>query len=116
MLKIRFLRKGRRHQPFFYVIVTQKERSPKSGKYIEKLGFFDPKTKRIDLKKERIRYWIGKGAQVTPSVFNLLIEERVLEGKKIPVHKRAKRKEKEEKEEKEKETKKEEKSGNQSDS
>lgn len=105
MLKIRFIRKGRKHQPFFYIVVTQKERSPKSGKYIEELGFFDPKTKRRDLKKERIKYWIEKGAQISPSVYNLLIEEKVLEGKKIPVHKKPKKKEKtEETKEKEPET------------
>ncbi len=108
MLKIRFLRRGRKHQPFFYIVVCQKERSPKSGKYIEKLGFFDPKTKRRDLNKERIKYWMEKGAQVTPSVYNLLIEEKILKGKKIPVHKKPKKEKKEkakEEETKEEETK-----------
>ena len=94
MLKIRFLRRGRKHQPFFYIVVCQKERSPKSGKYIEKLGFFDPKTKRRDLNKERIKYWMEKGAQVTPSVYNLLIEEKILKGRKYLFIKNQKKKRK----------------------
>jgi len=61
MLKIRFQRIGRRKSPFFRIVVAQKEKAVKS-KFIEILGHFNPHTKVIVLKKERIEYWICKGA------------------------------------------------------
>ncbi len=102
MLKIRFLRKGKRHQPFFYIVVTEKNTSPKSGKYVEKVGFYNPLRKDIELKKERILYWLSQGAKPSDSVHNLLIKKRIIKGKKIDVHKEAKKKDEEEKDKKEK--------------
>ena len=101
MLRIRFFRTGKKNQPFFRIVVTDRRRPPRGGRFLEILGFFNPLTKERKLKKERIKHWISLGAQPSDSVYNLLIEEKVLEGKKAPVHKK-KKKEKKEKPKKEK--------------
>lgn len=86
MLKIRLQRVGRRHEPSFRVVVTESTRGPKSGDFIEILGNHNPKQKEItQLKADRIKYWISKGAQVSGTVHNLLIAHGVIEGKKINV-------------------------------
>jgi len=97
MLRIRFLRQGKRHQPFYKIIVTNSKKSPKSGKFIEEVGFYNPLTKERRIKKERVLDWLKKGAQPSDTVYNLLIKERVIKGKKKPVHS-TKSKAKEEKE------------------
>jgi len=85
MLKIRMQRTGRRNDPTFRVVVIESERGPKSGDFIEKLGFYEAKIGRKELNKERIQYWIGKGAQVSGTVYNFLIDEKIVDGKKINV-------------------------------
>ncbi len=92
MLKIRFFRTGKKHQPSFKVIVTDRRRPPRGGRFVEAVGFWNSLTKEKTLKKERIKYWISKGAKPSGSVYNLLIKEKVLEGKKIDVHKKSKKK------------------------
>jgi len=93
------LRQGRKNQPFFKIVVIDSKRSPRSRKFVEEIGNFDSKTKTLNLNKERVKYWLSVGAKPSPRVFNILVQEKILEGKKIPVHKR--KKEKEEKESKE---------------
>jgi len=90
MLKIRFFRVGKKKQPSFKIVVTDKRRPPSGGRFVEEVGFLNPLTKEKNLKAERIKYWISKGAKPSDSVYNLLIKEKVLEGKKIPVHKKKK--------------------------
>ena len=85
MLKIRLQRTGRKHEPTFRLIVTPQESGPKTGKYIEKLGFYEAKLGRKEFDTERIKYWIGKGAKVSDTVHNFLVGAKVIEGKKINV-------------------------------
>lgn len=99
MLVIRFFRVGKKNQPAFKIVVTDKRNPPRGGRFVEEVGFWNPITKEKILKKERIKYWISVGAKPSDSVFNLLVLEKVIEGKKLPVHKKPKEK----KEEKEKE-------------
>lgn len=72
-VKIRMTRKGSRHNPF-YRIVAADERSPRDGKYIELLGTYDPRQEPevVSLKKDRIDYWISKGAQTSQTVGDIL--------------------------------------------
>ena len=100
MLAIKFARRGKKHQPIFRLIVLDKRKDP-FGDFLENLGYYNPRTKEAKLKKERIRYWISKGAQPTDSVHNFLINQGVIKGKKRNVLKRHRKEEKE----KEKETK-----------
>ena len=93
MLVIRFFRVGKKNQPSFKIIVADKRNAPRGGRFTEEVGFFNPLTKKRNLKGERIKYWISKGAQPSPTVHNLLVEEKIIEGKKIAVHKISKEKE-----------------------
>lgn len=81
MLVIRMQRIGRRNDPAFRVVLTEKRSKPTSGQQ-EILGSFHPKTKETVLKNERILYWISKGAQASDTVRNLLVSKGVTQGKK----------------------------------
>jgi len=107
MLVIRFLRRGKKNQPFFRIVVTDKRNPPKGGRFLEILGFYNPLTKEKKVKAERVKHWLSIGAQPSDTVYNLLISEGVIEGKKLPVHSKTKKKKEkgEKKEEKPKEEK-----------
>lgn len=92
MLIIRFLRVGKKNQPSFKVVVTDKRNSPRGGRFVEEVGFYNPLTKEKVLKKERVKYWIGQGAKPSDTVHNLLVKEGVLKTAKIPKHKKSKKK------------------------
>jgi small subunit ribosomal protein S16 len=92
MLVIRFLRVGKKNQPSFKIVVTDKRRPPRAGRFVEEVGFYNPFKKEKVLKPERIKYWLSVGAKPSDTVYNLLISEKIIEGKKIPVHKKAKKK------------------------
>ena len=85
MLTIRLQRVGRKNDPSFRVVVVDSKRAPKSGNYLEMVGSHNPKMDATELKGERIKHWIGKGATVSGTVHNLLISHHVIEGKKINV-------------------------------
>ncbi|MCD6471134.1 30S ribosomal protein S16, partial [bacterium] len=106
MLAIKFARRGKKHQPIFRLIVLEKTKDP-FGDFLENLGYYNPRTKEAKLKKERILYWISKGAQPTDSVHNFLINQGIIKGQKRNVVKKH-REEKEEKKEEREEEKKEE--------
>lgn len=92
MLRIRFFRVGKKNQPSFKIVVTDKRRPPRGGRFVEEVGFWNPLTKEKILKAERIKYWLSVGAKLSDSVHNLLVKEKILEGKKIPLHKKKKEK------------------------
>ncbi len=85
MLKIRFFRKGRKKQPFYKIVVTDKNNPPSGGRFVEDVGFYNPLTKECEIKKERVAYWMEKGAQPTGVVKNLLIKKGAIKGKKVNV-------------------------------
>ena len=75
MVRLRFKRFGRTHSPFYRLCAMDK-RSPRDGAAIEELGFYDPcnqdTDKQVELKEERIKYWLGVGAQPSETVADLL--------------------------------------------
>jgi small subunit ribosomal protein S16 len=85
MLMIRFQRTGRTNDPAFRIVVLEKERAAKTGNIIEKLGTYNPRSKVLTLDAEAVKGWIAKGAQPTDSIRNLLITNKVIEGKKVNV-------------------------------
>jgi len=91
MLSIRFLRTGRKKQPFFRLVVCDKRNPPKGGRFLELLGFYDPLTKKTNLNAERIKYWLSVGAKCSDTVHNLLVSKKIIEAEKIPVHKKKKK-------------------------
>lgn len=73
MLKIRLRRMGSRHRPFYRVVVSDSRTVPTS-KAVEELGHYDPRQKPVEFKvdRERIQYWVERGAQTSETVTRLL--------------------------------------------
>ena len=73
MVMIRLARFGARKQPCYRIVVIEKDRA-RNGRSIEVVGTYNPRTNpaTVDLKRERIAYWIGVGAQFTPIVAKLV--------------------------------------------
>ncbi|NBC10172.1 MAG: 30S ribosomal protein S16 [Planctomycetes bacterium] len=75
MVRLRLKRFGARHKPFYRLVAIDK-RAPRDGEAIERLGHYDPcqkdESKQIDLKTERIQYWLSVGARPTHTVAGLL--------------------------------------------
>ena len=86
MLKIRLQRTGRKHETTFRIVVTDSKNSTKSGKTLETVGAYDPRRDEgTVINGDRIKYWMGNGAQLTGTVNNLLISKKIIEGKKVNV-------------------------------
>ncbi len=77
MVTIRLARGGAKKRPFYHVVVTD-SRSKRDGRYIERVGFFNPvargQEERLRLDSDRIEYWFGNGAKATDRVSSLLKE------------------------------------------
>jgi small subunit ribosomal protein S16 len=97
MLVIRYFRIGKKNQPYFKIVVTDQRMPIRGGRFVEEVGFADPVKKKRTLKADRIKYWISKGAQPSDSIYNLLVSEKIIEGKKRDVHKKKKLTEEEKK-------------------
>lgn len=84
MLVIRLSPTGKKGQKFFRLIVSEKTKDV-FGDYLELLGNYNPHTEpaTTQLKTDRIKYWISKGAQCSPTVNNLLVDQKIIEGKKV---------------------------------
>jgi small subunit ribosomal protein S16 len=82
MVRIRLSRAGAKKRPFYHIVVTDR-RTRRDGRYIEKLGFFDPiagdEETKIKLDVARADYWLGQGAQVSERVSKLLRQYRSAE-------------------------------------
>ncbi|MCR4276237.1 MAG: 30S ribosomal protein S16 [Candidatus Parcubacteria bacterium] len=83
MLMIRFQRIGRTNDPAFRIVVLEKERAAKAGNIVELLGTYNPRSKALTLNEEQVKHWLSMGAQPTDSIRNLLINKKVIEGKKV---------------------------------
>ncbi len=73
MVKIRLMRAGSKKRPF-YRIVAADSRSPRDGKFLEILGYYDPRQKPyvLEVKTDRVQDWIDKGAQTSERVGKLI--------------------------------------------
>jgi len=71
LLKIRLRRVGLRNRPAYRVVVID-SRKARDGEYLESVGHYDPRTKLLDLKTERIEHWVSRGAQTSDTVGRLL--------------------------------------------
>lgn len=72
MLKIRLQRVGKRGQAYFRVVLVEHTTKPK-GAFLELLGSYDPHKKELKIDKERVEYWMSKGAGISPTVNNLMV-------------------------------------------
>ncbi len=84
MLAIKLQRIGKKHQPSYRFVVAEK-RSKMAGPPVEDLGSYNPFTKSAVVNKDRVSYWITKGAQPTTSVHNLFVLQGVLNAPVKPV-------------------------------
>ncbi|HVU79815.1 MAG TPA: 30S ribosomal protein S16 [Candidatus Paceibacterota bacterium] len=85
MLTIRLQRRGRTNDPSFRVILVESKRAAKTGNFQEVLGSYDPRVDRTDLKADRIKHWLSMGATVSDTVHNILVSQKIIDGKKINV-------------------------------
>ncbi|MCC6563986.1 30S ribosomal protein S16 [Candidatus Uhrbacteria bacterium] len=83
MLTIRLTRIGKKKQPQYRFIVSEKARDP-WGKALEILGNYEPLRQPavLTVDKERVTYWISKGAQCSDTVWNLFIDQGIVKGEK----------------------------------
>ena len=79
MVKMRLKRMGMKKEPFYRVVVSD-SRTPRDGRFIEEIGYYNPVTDPIELKvnEERAKYWLGVGAQPTDTTRALLKKGGVL--------------------------------------
>ena len=79
MVTIRLSRGGAKKRPFYHFVVTD-SRNRRAGRYIERLGYFNPiaagEEKKLELDLERVDYWLGKGAQPSSRVASLIKQQR----------------------------------------
>ena len=83
MLKLRLSMGGTKKRPVYKIVVAD-SRFPRDGRFIEKLGFFNPllpkeKKERVGLQSERIKYWLSQGAKPTMRVARILGENQLME-------------------------------------
>ena len=75
MVTLRLARAGAKKRPFYHIVAAD-SRSPRDGRYIERLGFFNPvasgKEQKLKLEQERVDYWLSQGAQPTERVAGLI--------------------------------------------
>ncbi len=81
MLSIKLKPIGKKHQRSFRIIVSEK-RSKLQGKFLEDLGWYNPRTKEKYFKTERVKYYLERGAQPTVTVFNMLVSKNIIPGPK----------------------------------
>jgi len=96
MLTIRLSRIGKKKKPMYRLVISEKARDP-YGRALEILGSYNPFSKELIAKKDRIEYYIGNGAQMSNTVNNLLLEHKIIEGKKVKASKPGKKSEEEKK-------------------
>lgn len=108
MLKIKLSKVGKTNQKVFRIIVSEKGRDP-FGRHLEILGSYNPYSKELKVKGDRVKYWISNGAKCTASLNNLLVGQKIIDGEKVKASKKGEPKKVEEKKEEKKEEVKEEK-------
>jgi len=81
-VRIRLARRGRKKRPFYSIVVAYSE-APRDGRFIERIGTYDPlkNPAEVKIKMERLRYWLDQGAQPTETVQSLIrrYEKEVVE-------------------------------------
>lgn len=82
MLTIKLSKLGKKNKKVFRVIISEKGRDP-FGNSLEILGSYDQYHKELQVKADRINYWLSKGAQMTPTINNLFVGKGIVEGKKV---------------------------------
>jgi small subunit ribosomal protein S16 len=91
MLTIRLSRIGKNKKPMYRLIISEKTKDP-YGDTLEILGSYNPFTKNLQVKEDRLKYWLSQGVQMSPTVNNLLISKNIIQGEKKKASKSGKKK------------------------
>lgn len=83
MVKIRLRRDGAKKRPFYHIVAADVRRA-RDGRFIEELGYYNPMVAAdvapvVELKEDRVRYWLGVGAQPTDKVHHILLKSGLIE-------------------------------------
>ena len=87
MLVIRLSRMGKKKKPMYRLTIMEKARDT-YGRALEILGSYNPFSKELIVKADRIKYWLSVGAQMSPTVNNLLVQNKIIEAKKVTASKK----------------------------
>lgn len=82
---MRLQRVGRKNDPSYRIVVTDKRTSPKSDKHVDRIGSYNPKLDQVQLDAAKAKEWLAKGVQPSDTMYNILVSQKVIEGKKINV-------------------------------
>jgi small subunit ribosomal protein S16 len=82
MLMMRLQRVGRKNDPSFRIVVTDKRNGAKSDRHIDRLGSYNPKLNHVQIDAVKAKEWLGKGVQPSDTVHNILVGQKVIEGRK----------------------------------
>lgn len=77
---------GKTNKKVFRLIISEKGRDP-YGKALEILGSYNPYSKDLQVKADRVKHWLSKGAGMTETINNLLVGQNIIEGKKVKASK-----------------------------
>ena len=86
MLTIRLSRVGKKNLPLYRLVISEKHKDL-YGKALEILGSYNPHTKDLKINAEKTKYWLSKGASMSATVNNLLLEKKIIEGKRVKASK-----------------------------
>jgi len=85
MLMIRLQRVGRKNDPSFRLVAMPKQKDSQSGKIVEILGSYNARMGKPQIKADRVKHWIAMGAICSGTVHNMLIDQKIITGKKLNV-------------------------------
>jgi small subunit ribosomal protein S16 len=83
MLMMRLQRVGRKNDPSYRIVVTDKRTGPKSNKHVDLLGSFNPKLGTVTIDADKAKKWLSQGVQPSVTLHNILISKKIIEGKKL---------------------------------
>ena len=82
MLKMRLQRIGRKNSPSYRVVVTDSRNAVSRGRNVDQIGSYDPKLGRVVIDKDKATHWLGHGVQPSDTVYNMLVAQGIVEGRK----------------------------------
>ncbi|MDO8668183.1 MAG: 30S ribosomal protein S16 [bacterium] len=86
MLTIRLSRIGKKNKPLYRLVISEKKKDL-YGDSLEILGSYNPHSKELKINAEKTKYWLSKGAGMSATINNLLIEKKIIEGKRVKASK-----------------------------
>ena len=82
---MRLQRVGRKNDPSYRIVVTDKRTGVKSDKHVDRLGSYNPKMNHVQIDADKAKHWLSKGVQPSDTLHNILVSQKIIEGKKINV-------------------------------